>query len=105
LKAAILTAVGEAFSDQLLEDTKHKVSLSESIWPSPGKITKIDGIDAAKELKGFEYMYFRYDIGDTVMPYTDCTKRVCFIIASGDDYAEAEENMSRIKKTIEITLS
>jgi len=105
LKAAIHTAVGETFDSELLEDTKHKVSLSESIWPLPGKITKIDGIEAAKKLNGFEYIFFRYDVGDTVMPYTDCTKRVCFIIASGKDFAEAEENMSEIKKTVEISVS
>jgi biotin carboxylase len=105
LKAAILTAVGETFDDNLLEDAKHRVSLSESLWPSPGKITKIDGREAAKELKGFEYMYFRYDVGDAVMPYTDCTKRVCFFIASGNDYAEAIENMLSIKKSIKITLA
>ncbi len=105
LKAAILTAVGEVFNDGLLKDTKHKVSLSESIWPSLGKITKIDGVELARGKAGFEYIYFRYDVGDTVMPYTDCTKRVCFIIASGKDYAEALENMACIKQSIEITLA
>jgi len=105
LKAAILTAIGETFDDELLEDVKHRVSLSESVWPSPGTITKIDGREVARELKGFEYMYFRYDVGDTVMAYTDCTKRVCFIIVSGNDYAEAIENMSSIKKSIKITLA
>jgi biotin carboxylase len=104
LKAAILTATGEIFDDSLLVDTKQKVSLSESIWPLPGKITKIGGIETAKGLTGFEYIYFRYNVGDTVMPYTDCTKRVCFIIASGKDYAEAAENMDDIKKTISITI-
>jgi carbamoylphosphate synthase large subunit len=102
IKAAILTALGENFSNKLLKDTKHRVALSESIWPPPGKITKIDGVDKAEEINGFEFMHFRYDIGDIVESYTDCTKRVCHIIASGDDYAEAKENIACIKNVINI---
>lgn len=105
LKAAILTATGQVFDDSLLEDTKKRVSLCESIWPSPGKIKKIDGIREVKALTGFEYIYFRSDVGHTVVPYTDCTKRVCFIIASGEDFTEAKKNMAHIKKSIEITVS
>jgi len=104
LKAAILTAVGEVFSDDLLKDRKHKVSYSQSLWPAPGKIIKIDGLDEAKKKKGFEYIYFRSNVGDEVMPYTDCTKRVCFIITSGDNYLEAIENMNDIKEVISITI-
>ena len=104
LKAAILTAIGESFSNTLLEDTKHRVALSESIWPSAGEIIKIDGIETAKGLKGFEYIYFRYDVGDTIMRYTDCTKRVCHIITSGNDYVEAKENMAASKSAISITV-
>ncbi len=104
LKAASLTATGKSFGNKLLEDTKHRVALSESIWPSPGEITKIDGIETAKGLKGFEYIYFRYDVGDTIVRYTDCTKRVCFIIVSGNNYIEAKENMAAIKNAIRITV-
>jgi biotin carboxylase len=105
LKAAILTAVGKVFSDDLLKDNKHKVACSESLWPEPGRIIQIDGVDKVKKKKGFEYVYFRSNIGDEVVPYTDCTKRVCFIIASGDNYLEAIENMNDIKKTISITIN
>lgn len=105
LKAAILTATGNIFDSNLLKDTKKRVAISESLWPSPGKIIKIEGIDKAKELNGFEFIYFRYDVGDTVVPYRDCTNRVCFIIVSGNDYDEAQENMVQIKKSIRITLS
>ena len=104
LKAAILTAVGETFSNKLLENTKHRVALSESIWPSPGEIIKIDGVEVAKGLEGFEYIYFRYDVGDTIERFTDCTKRVCYIIASGNDYIEAKKNMAVIKSAISFTV-
>ncbi|RAP38969.1 hypothetical protein DID80_01150 [Candidatus Marinamargulisbacteria bacterium SCGC AAA071-K20] len=101
MKAAILTATGKLFDDYLLKDTKNKVALSESLWPRPGKLTAINGLDIAKKMPGFEKIFFRYKVGDTVAPYIDCTKRVCFIIVSGDSLEEATANMTAIKNTIE----
>tara|TARA_B100001123_G_C15289856_1_gene1017063 strand:+ start:850 stop:2094 length:1245 start_codon:yes stop_codon:yes gene_type:complete len=102
LKAAILTALGKEFDKELLIDNKKHVSISRSLWPLPGRITKIKGIENAKKQKGFEFIYFRYKVGDIVLPYTDCTKRVCFIIVSGKDYYEAESNMENIINLIKI---
>jgi len=102
IKAAILTAVGRTFNTNLLNDKKKRVSISESIWPSPGKITKINGIKKAKKQNGFEFIHCRYNIGNIVMPYTDCTKRVCFIIVSGEDLIDARKNMDSILALIEI---
>ena len=102
LKAAILTALGKPFKADLLHDDKKKVAISKSLWPLPGKITKIKGIERAKKQSGFEFIHFRYNVGDIVMPYTDCTKRVCFIIVSGENFVDAEKNMKTILELIEI---
>mgnify|MGYP001326702065 CR=1 FL=1 len=87
-----------------MEDSKDKVCLSESLWPLPGKIIDIIGLDKVESMKGFEFIFFRYNVGDTVEPYTDCTKRVCFILTSGEDYEEALNNMSLIKQEINIEI-
>jgi len=101
MKAAILTATGKPFDHNLLKDTKNKVALSESLWPEPGKLTALNGIEDAKKMPGFEKIFFRYKVGDTIDPYIDCTKRVCFIIVSGDNLEMATENMTHIKNAIE----
>ena len=105
LKAALLTACGKTFSSDLLGDNKRRVAISESLWPPPGKIQDIDGLEVVREFEGYEYIYFRYNIGDYVGLYNDCTKRVCFIIVSGKNYLEAKENMSRIKNSIHVTVT
>lgn len=105
LKAAIHTAIGESFDSKILLDKKNRVCLSESLWPSPGKIISIEGLDKIKSMSGFEYIYFRYNVGDFVEPYTDCTKRVCFIIVSGINYNDALNNMNKIKEKINIKIS
>ena len=102
LRAAIYTALGKPFQKSILENKYNKVCLSESLWPSPGKITKISGINNAKKIPGCEFIFFRYKEGDIVEEYTDCTKRVCFLIVSGKNYDDAKENMEKIKKEIVI---
>ena len=83
LRAAALTAVGQPFPPELLEDRKHRVALSGSLWPQPGRITSISGTEEARGVPGFEHIFFRQAVGDVVEPYVDCTRRVCFIIVSG----------------------
>ncbi len=103
LKAAILTAIGENFEEDLLKDKLGKSCISESLWPKPGIIEKISGIEDAKRSKGYEFIHFRSNVGDKVSEYNDCTKRVCFILVSGDDLENAKENMKLIKNKITIT--
>lgn len=102
LRAAILTAIGRPFSEKLLVDTKHRVGVTGSLWPKPGKIISIKGIDEAKKIPGVEYIFFRSEIGDTVLPYTDSAKRVCFIIATGKNENDARNVLSHALKTISI---
>jgi len=100
--AAIFTALGKKFPKKFLEDTKHRVGITESVWPIPGKIIKIEGVKEAKEISGVEHIFFRYKEGDVVLPYTDCTKRVCFIIVTGKNGKEARFIMEKAKKIIKV---
>jgi biotin carboxylase len=105
LRAAILTALGRPFGDDLLVDVKHKVGFSESLWPAPGRIESISGIEEAERVPGFEAVFFRNKVGDFIAPYTDCTKRACFIIATGGDERKARRAMNTIKGLIRIETS
>jgi biotin carboxylase len=102
MQAAIMTALGQKLTEGMLDDTKHRIGLSESVWPEPGKIVKIEGVEEAKKIPGVEHIFFRNKIGDIVLPYTDCTKRVCFILVTGKDETEAKETMEKAKETINI---
>ena len=102
LKAAILISLGKPFPKNLLIDKKHKVGVTASVWPSPGKISSIKGLNKAKKISGYENIFFRYTKGDIVEPYVDSTKRVCWIVATGRTINEAEESLDKIKKTIQI---
>ncbi len=102
LRAAILTAIGESFDPELLTDRLNRVGVTGSLWPEPGRITTISGDDEARKLPGIQQIFFRYVPGDIIEPYVDCTRRVCFIIATGADEDEALRNLYRAQETIKI---
>lgn len=104
LRAAILTSIGKRFPEKLLVDTKHRVGVTGSLWPKPGKIISIKGIDEAKNIPGIEYIFFRSKVGDVILPYTDSTKRVCFIIATGKNEEDARNTLGKALKAISIKI-
>ena len=102
LKAAVLTALGQRIPGGLLQPTRVRVGVTGSLWPAPGRIERITGVDAARSLPGIDQIFFRYAEGEQVQPYTDCTRRVCFIVATGEDEAEAQHNLTRAAQAIHI---
>lgn len=102
LKAAILTAIGEVFESELLHDNLHRFGVTGSIWPQTGVITKITGLEEAKQIEGVEEIFFRYSLGDTITPYIDCASRVAFIICSAKSRKEANDILNKAIQTIQI---
>jgi biotin carboxylase len=102
VKAAVLTALGQNVPDELFEDTKHRVAISESMWFEPGeKIRDIDDVKA-KNIPGVEHIFWRSTIGDTIQPYVDSASRTNFIITSGNTESEARDTMRKAKKAIRV---
>lgn len=85
-----------------LESRWNKVALSESLWPPPGRITSIEGIEEAGKMPGVVKIIMRKNVGDIVAPYIDCGARVVFIVVVGDTEEEAQIIMKKVKDTIRI---
>ena len=102
LRAAVLTALGRPLEPNMLTDTRRRIGVTGSLWPQPGTITRIEGVAQALALPGIEQVFLRCKTGDRVEAYTDCTQRVCFVIATGDDEAQARSHLDRALRTIRI---
>lgn len=102
IRAAILTAIGQKFDPALLQDRLGKVGLSRSLWPPPGRIVAVEGLDDARAIAGVERIVMRAQPGDQVEPYVDCTKRTCFIIVSGTDEAHAQATIDEVSSVLRI---
>lgn len=102
LKAAILSAIGKEFDPQLLSSKYKKFGVTGSIWPEPGLITSIEGIKEAKQIKGVEEIFLRYNINDKIEPYINCASRVIFIICTADSLEQAQEYLKQAQDVIKI---
>jgi len=104
LRAAVKTAIGEKFDNSYLVDRLHLVGVTGSLWPKQGVIKAINGVDVALNLPGIEKIFFRSKVGDFIEPYIDCTRRTCFIIATGVSEFEARENLYKAEQAINIEI-
>jgi biotin carboxylase len=102
VRAALLTSLGERLDPADLEDRKHRFGVTGSIWPPPGRISAISGVEEARKLPGVESVFLRCQLGDEVREYEDCATRVCFVIASGQTREAAQAALQRGLNTIRI---
>ena len=90
-----------------LDDLKPKFSkgiAERFIFPKPGKIVQIKGIEEAKKMEGIYKIYINEDvkIGGIIKPVTDHTKRKGYVIALGKTREEAVKRAERAVQKIEI---
>lgn len=102
IRAAVLTALGRPFPSDLLQAKYQRVAVSRSLWPRPGRIRAVHGLEDVRRIPGVEKIVFRKRVGDLIEPYTDCTKRVCFVIAVADTQAAVEEVVAQVERTLTI---
>lgn len=84
--------------------TKHfkRVSICRCIFPTPGIIERIDGLEKAKKIKGVHHIFLMVKEGDKIEQYKNCAHRVCYVIVSGNTYNEANSIFEKVKNTISI---
>ena len=104
LRAAIQQALREEINLDYLKPKFRKGMVNWSIFPRPGIIKKIEGLDKIREFKG--YYDFKWwgvkplTVGDIIPKPENMCGGVAYFIATGSDRNEAIENAERIKKAI-----
>ena len=88
IKATMDIALGNPFDPRDLVPKWVKWSSTISAFPTPGKITEIRGREKLKKLKGVREIIMLAKIGDIIEPYTDCAKRMNYVISCADTLQE-----------------
>ncbi|OGP21349.1 MAG: hypothetical protein A2054_08135 [Deltaproteobacteria bacterium GWA2_55_10] len=101
-KMAIALAAGLPVRKEYFTQSRSRVTVCKAIFPEPGTIRTIEGVEEAKTLPGVNEIFMMVRAGDLIGPYRNCGHRVCYIIASGTDYEGAEANWQRAASTIMI---
>jgi len=80
----------------------HRVSVCKAVFPAPGKITKISGVEESLKIKGVEKALLVVREGDIITEYNNCANRVCYLITVGDTHDEAIKHWQEAAQTVRI---
>lgn len=102
IRAALHIAVGDEFPEESAESKYNKVAVCKAVFPSLGRVVKIEGVEKALKLEGVKQIFLMVKEGEEILPYRNCANRVCYIIATGDNHEEAEEHWQNAANEVKI---
>jgi biotin carboxylase len=100
IKAVMKLALGEPLDQSLLAARWQRTSICAGIFPPPGVLLAITGVDEASRLPGIAEIIITRKPGETIEPYVDNAKRCCWVIAVADDEPHAWEQIDEARRTI-----
>jgi biotin carboxylase len=99
---AIRCALGEPVSPQELAPKFNRGVAQRYLFPPPGKVVSIKGVEAAQKMPGIEMCEIRVREGSTVAKADSHPARAGLVIAIADSRAEAVQRAVAAAATIEI---
>ncbi|HEY3272485.1 MAG TPA: ATP-grasp domain-containing protein [Methanocella sp.] len=102
IRAVLNLAIGNPMPEEDAVQKLNRVSVCKAIFPAPGKIISIKGIEEARKIKGVEQIFLMVKEGELIKEYKNCANRVCYIITSGDTCREANDIFDLAAGTIKI---
>lgn len=105
IKATLDLALGRAVDSADVTPRWRRYSICRALFPEPGAITTIEGVEEAQAIDGVEHVLFRMDVGDEIRPYRTCADRVGFVITCADSRDEALAAQESAATTIRIATS
>ncbi len=89
IKATLDLALGRPLDPVDLRPRWRRHAVCRALFPEPGTIVALEGMQEALELPGVEHVLFRMGVGEEVRPYRNCADRAGFVIACADRRADA----------------
>jgi len=102
IRAVLNLAIGNQIPIDDVTPKLNKVSICKAIFPNPGRIVKISGIEKAKRIKGVAQIIMVAKEGDVITEYKNCAQRICYIITVGDTHEEANKIFESASRTISV---
>lgn len=78
------------------------VAVCKAIFPGPGRVVSISGVEEAENIPGVDKIFMIAKVGDVIRPYSNCADRVCYVIAHGKDFDEADHIFNSVNETVKI---
>jgi biotin carboxylase len=87
--AAMDLALGRPLDPADVTPRHRRHSHCRALFPEPGRITAIDGVEDALALPGVEHVLLRQGVGEEIREYRTCVDRPGFVITCADTRAGA----------------
>jgi biotin carboxylase len=105
ITAVLKLAMGESLDEGLLASRWEKTSVCAGIFPEPGVIRSIRGLEEARALPGVIELVLTKKVGDRVEPYIDNAKRCCWVIVVGENESDAWSRVEDVKRTLRFDMA
>ena len=102
IEASIRLALGEQVPAADILPRWHRGVAIRYFFPTPGRVTAIEGADAFAGVPWVHRLGFFVAVGETVQPITDHTKRAGFVITTGATRDEAVARAQAVVNAIQI---
>ncbi len=80
----------------------HRYAICRALFPDPGLITSVTGVEDALAVPGVEHVLFRMGVGEEIRPYRTCADRPGFVIACADTREAALAAVEEAQRCISI---
>lgn len=102
IKACLDLALGRSLDPLDVTPRWSRHAICRALFPEPGLISAIDGVDEALALDGVEHVIFRMDVGEEIRPYRNCADRAGFVITCADTRAAALAAADAAQQAIQV---
>jgi biotin carboxylase len=102
IKAVILQALGGHLDPEELRPRFQQGVVQRYLFPRPGRVISIQGVDQVRELSGVSEILINVQIGDVVRKPTDSNAAAGMILAVGATRAEALQRATAAVETIRV---
>ncbi|HST56584.1 MAG TPA: ATP-grasp domain-containing protein [Solirubrobacteraceae bacterium] len=103
IKATLELALGRPLDPEHLRRRRHRHAICRALFPEPGLITAIDGVQDALAIDGVEHVLFRMGVGEQIRPYRTCADRAGFVIACADTRERALHAVAEAQRRIVVS--
>jgi biotin carboxylase len=103
IRATLQLALGRPLDPADLRPRWRRHAICRALFPEPGMIVGVSGVDEALEAPGVEHVLFRMGVGEEVRPYRNCADRAGFVITCADRLSDALAAVQEARRRIVIT--
>lgn len=102
IKAAIDLCLGNPLDLKDISPRFHYAAAERSLYPKPGRVISISGVDKARSLKNIELVHLNVKEGGTLNPLTSNIGKAGHVVGWGKTRSEAVKNTLNAVRTIRI---